>query len=740
MKKIRGVFIDSTDQYQNFKELYEDKYFVDKTNIIKKFNEILNTPIKNVCITKPRRFGKSSIASMIIAYYSKREKEEFKKIFDNLNISKNEKDTNTSKRDKDKNASKKDKDTNTLEKENFDSKKRKSKYEETMGKYHTIYIDFSKYHEGFEFIKDYLSRLEDRIIYELKEYIESDVILNEIEHLFELFNIKSNKLAIFLDYLFSITREKFVFIIDEWDYIFSHNKYTIKERDDFLIYLQNLLKSKAYVALTYMTGILPITKRSSGSAYNFFLEYSMLKDDLYYEYFGFTEEEVAALCKINGKLELKEMKDWYNGYNLKNKNIFNTYSIINALRNDSTGYYWINTGTMEEIRENINFNIYGVRDDFLKLITHDKIKVELNGYGTENKQKQVENEETKQSSENMRNKMYSLMVAYGFLNYYEGEIRIPNKELLEKYKMIMSDESDFDIYKKLMNESKKILEATLTSNIKEICQILQKVYEEKSIIKGDYNHITLEFIIKFAYFDAQNTYEIKQEETKGQEYVDFIFIPKHKNENKTAIILELKVGKSAKETINQIYEKEYHTELKELGYKILIVGINCIKEKNKYDCIIEEFDDNKIKQKQNNNNIDEDNNNQNQDKSENNIGKDNNNQNQNKRRNDIDKVGNNQNQNKRRNDINKVTNNQNQNKRRNDINKVTNNQNQNKRRNDIDKVSNNQNQNKRRNDIDKVSNNQNQNKRRNDIDKVSNNQNQNKKENDIDNTYRLIDN
>jgi len=177
-------------------------------------------------------------------------------------------------------------------------KKRKSEYEENMGKYHTIYIDFSKYHENFKFLNEYLSVLEDRIIHELKKYIEDDSILSEIEHSFELFNIKSNKLAIFFDYLYTLTEEKFVFVIDEWDYIFSHDKYTIKERDDFLIFLQNLLKGKAYVALTYMTGILPIAKRSSGSSLNCFFEYSMLKDDVYYKYFGFTEKEVDVLVKL----------------------------------------------------------------------------------------------------------------------------------------------------------------------------------------------------------------------------------------------------------------------------------------------------------------------------------------------------------------------------------------------------------------------------------------------------------
>jgi len=82
------------------------------------------------------------------------------------------------------------------------------------------------------------------------------------------------------------------------------------------------------------------------------------------------------------------------------------------------------------------------------------------------------------------------------------------------------------------------------------------VHIKYSTLKDHYNHITLEFIVKFAYFDAQSKYDINQVETKEKGYVDFIFIPKYNNENKTAIVLELRVGKSAKEAIHQIYKKK----------------------------------------------------------------------------------------------------------------------------------------------------------------------------------------
>ena len=87
------------------------------------------------------------------------------------------------------------------------------------------------------------------------------------------------------------TNEKFIFIFDEWDYIFNNNLFK-ENQNDFLEFLRNFLKDQPYVAFAYMTGVLPIKKYSSGSALNMFDEFTFLKDRIYDEYFGFTEEEV----------------------------------------------------------------------------------------------------------------------------------------------------------------------------------------------------------------------------------------------------------------------------------------------------------------------------------------------------------------------------------------------------------------------------------------------------------------
>lgn len=113
--------------------------------------------------------------------------------------------------------------------------------------------------------------------------------------------------------MLTATDDEFIFIIDEWDYIFIHELYP-EHYGDFLEFLRNLLKDRPYVALAYMTGVLPIKKYSTGSALNMFDEYTMLGDRFFENYFGFTEDEVAVLCRKQNKVPLKAIRDWYNGY------------------------------------------------------------------------------------------------------------------------------------------------------------------------------------------------------------------------------------------------------------------------------------------------------------------------------------------------------------------------------------------------------------------------------------------
>ena len=224
------VYLNTDNPLQNFKYLLNSKYYVDKSNIIYKLNEIINTENRYVCITKPRTSTKSSIIDLVGAYYTK--VIDSKGIFDELNISTSE------------------------------------SYEKHLNKYNVLKIAFNNIPRGKNTYKKYMDMLETSLINDIKEkYPEIDI---------------NN--CISMPEVFLKTKDKFIFIIDEWDYIFSHNLFE-ENQQDFLEFLRNLLKDKPYVALCYMTGVLPIKKYSEGSALNMFKEYTMLNDHVYSDFF-----------------------------------------------------------------------------------------------------------------------------------------------------------------------------------------------------------------------------------------------------------------------------------------------------------------------------------------------------------------------------------------------------------------------------------------------------------------------
>lgn len=123
-----------------------------------------------------------------------------------------------------------------------------------------------------------------------------------------------------LQMVFENTDDKFMFIMDEWDAIFHKSFIAEKDKESFLGFLRDLLKGQAYVELAYMTGILPISKYSSGSELNMFLEYDMATKKKFSEYFGFLEEEVDVLFEryldITERPEIsrEDLRIWYDGY------------------------------------------------------------------------------------------------------------------------------------------------------------------------------------------------------------------------------------------------------------------------------------------------------------------------------------------------------------------------------------------------------------------------------------------
>ena len=250
-------FLNSISENNQFIKTTEEDYFVDKSELISKLNKLVGSSKQYVCITRPRRFGKSLNALMLASYYSNNF--DTKETFDKLNISKS------------------------------------PSYKEHLNKHNVIFMSFNTNTYKFKSYEEYLNYFESNLISDIIEYCP-DVNPNDL-------------LSDMLNTAYEKTGKGFIFIIDEWDYIFDMN-FSDDEKINFLDYLSNLLKDRSYVEFAYMTGILPIAKYFSTSFCNMFPnEHGVFGDFIYDHYFGFTESEVEELCKKQDVISIVRTAD-----------------------------------------------------------------------------------------------------------------------------------------------------------------------------------------------------------------------------------------------------------------------------------------------------------------------------------------------------------------------------------------------------------------------------------------------
>ena len=220
----------------------------------------------------------------------------------------------------------------------------------------------------------------------------------------------------------------------------------------YLQFLSNLLKDHASVSMSYMTGILPISKYSSGSELNMFMEFKMTSMAMFGEYFGFTDEEVDVLydkylhlCK-DPQVSREGLREWYDGYfTASGRCLYNPRSVVMALRFNQLSNYWTSSGPYDEIFYYIRNDIEHIRDDLVLMISGEGIDARV--------------EEFAASAMDLRtkNQIYSAMVVYGLLTYTKGKVFIPNRELMFKYEELLRSEKSLGYVYRLANISDQML-------------------------------------------------------------------------------------------------------------------------------------------------------------------------------------------------------------------------------------------------------------------------------------------
>ena len=265
-------------------------------------------------------------------------------------------------------------------------------------------------------IDEMLSLLQKRVLSELKrkypEYADTMYLV------FAMNDIYAN------------TGRPFVILIDEWDCLFREYQQDFEVQKKYLDFLRLWLKDQDYVALAYMTGILPIKKYGSHSALNMFTEYSMTDPGSMAEYFGFTENEVRNLC-IKYEMNFEETKAWYDGYKMsayhKDGNIvysmYSPKSVVEAMLRHKYGTYWNQTETYEALKVYIRMNFDGLKDSTVRMLANDKIYINTGTFSND------------MTTFQTRDDVLTLLVHLGYLTYDSRTetVTIPNKEVSMEY-------------------------------------------------------------------------------------------------------------------------------------------------------------------------------------------------------------------------------------------------------------------------------------------------------------------
>lgn len=510
----------------NFIRALNSEIYVDKTDLIRYTNKVINTQQQNICVSRPRRFGKSMAANMLSAYYSRGCRSE--ELFRNLKISSDE------------------------------------TFYRHLNKYDTIFINMQEFLSQGGDADGMLRLLRKTLLWEL------------LEEYPDLRYFDRENLTRTMQDIFRNTGCPFVIIIDEWDCVFREDKDNKNGQETYLDFLRDLLKDKPYIHLAYMTGILPVKKYGTHSALNMFDEFSMIDAGPLAGQVGFTENEVSGLCDRYG-IDPDEVKNWYDGYSLGDDlSVYSPRSVVNCMQFGKVANYWNQTESFEALKLYIDMNFDGLRDDVLSMIAGEAVPVNTGSFTNDMTTFRTEDD------------VLTLLIHLGYLAYDEKNRAafIPNNEIRSEYVNAVSA-SDWGPVSKALKNSADTLNAILQKNESLAVRGIEQAHLETAHLQyNDEN--ALSYTISLALYAARAFYTVHREFPTGKGFADMVYIPRKKYPEKPAIVVELKWNRDTETAISQIREKEYCKSLEDYRGKILLVGINYDRKTRKHQCRIEE--------------------------------------------------------------------------------------------------------------------------------------------------------
>ena len=540
-KKAVPVGIEDFERIIN-----EDYYYVDKTILIE---ELLINRAPVTLFTRPRRFGKTLNMSMIKSFFDIKNKEENKKLFENLKIS-------------------------------------NSEYMSEQGKYPVIFISLkdlkgNSWEENFILIKKYIKNiymefynLKDKLNPIFKNDFEKIVMEKEdADWLYALKNLSN--------YLYEYYGEKAIILIDEYDapIINAFDKGYYNEAINFFqTFYSSALKTNNSLKYGILTGITRIIKEGIFSGLNN-LKVDTILNKKYSEYFGLLESEVIEMLDYFGiKYKIEEVKEWYNGYIFGEREVYNPWSIVNYIDNREIKAYWANVSGNTLLENMLNHAGESVYEDLKRFTDEESIE------------KYISDGTTIKSLLSNDNEIWQLLLYSGYLTKDRKQkeidvtteytdvynLRIPNKEI-RKYFCNMFLERFFGTEVRTNILMKALEGGDIKKFEKTLGEIMINMLSHFDLDK-EMEKIYQVFMIGLVGF-LMGKYEIISNDESGYGRYDLAMIPIKSNEK--AYLMEFKISKtkkgmeeSAEKALKQIDEKKYDTKLKARGIKnILKIGI-----------------------------------------------------------------------------------------------------------------------------------------------------------------------
>lgn len=512
-----------------FRESVRSKIYVDKTGMIACTNELLNTEQKYICVSRPRRFGKSMALRMLAAYYSRGC--DSAELFRGLRIEGDE------------------------------------TYKEHLNKYDVIQLNMQQF-------------LIEADSGEIMEYLAQEVLRELKKEYGEILSGRDMGLAAALREIFIETDRQFVFLIDEWDCIMRERQESEALQRQYLDFLRNLLKDQPYVALAYMTGILPVKKYGEHSALNMFWEYSMTDQKALEEYTGFTEDEVKKLCE-QAQMDFAQTSSWYDGYSFtKFQHIYNPRSVVEAMSCRRCSNYWASTEVYDALKIYMDMDFDGLREDIVQMLGGGRVRVNTRSFRNDMRNFSVKDD------------VLTLLIHLGYLAYdsERREAFIPNKEIIEEFENAMSTGGWPEVMR-VLKASEQLVEDTLTGRESSVADGLDRAHTEVASILTYNDENSLACAIGLAYYSARKDYRLIRELPAGKGFADIVFLPLP-HTGKPALVVELKYDQSAQAAIRQIKDRQYTQALEQYTGEILLVGIGYDKENaaKPHSCVIERLE------------------------------------------------------------------------------------------------------------------------------------------------------